>query len=262
VGGFGRDINIFFLLVEALWIYAGRKDLKLLEFFNSRMRDFSDDGTIFHAPYGWRLRHHGVNSEEVGSNHNGYDQVEQAVQILSKDPESRQVVMSIWNPLMDLGYKSKDIPCNDLVMLKIRDGKLITTIQNRSNDLHWGLPTNIFQFSFLTEMMALCLDVELGTQTHNSQSLHIYDWNEIAKNMEEQHKQFRETRDANKYVTNMYAAANLQATEHRVDFAFDHDVIGNRFRELDIVIRKMLVMMEAVMMIILQLQIWVYQYIP
>ena len=71
--------------------------------------------------------------------------------------------MSIWNTDFDLGTQTKDIPCNDLVMLKIRNGKMVTTIQNRSNDLHLGLPTNVFQFSFLTEMMAGCLGIELGT---------------------------------------------------------------------------------------------------
>ena len=78
----------------------------------------------------------------------------------------------------------KDIPCNDIVMLKIREGKLITTIGNRSNDLHLGLPTNIFQFSFLTELIAGALGVELGTQTHNSQSLHVYSWNKSAEVMD------------------------------------------------------------------------------
>ena len=57
VGGYGRDINVFFLLAEAMWIAVGRKDVEFLEIFNSRMKDFSDDGKTFHAPYGFRLRH-------------------------------------------------------------------------------------------------------------------------------------------------------------------------------------------------------------
>lgn len=190
VGGYGRDINVFFLLAEAMWIVLGRKDVRFLTIFNSKMSDFSDDGLTFHAPYGFRLRHWGIRTEDQYENGvaaaKGYDQVADAIRLLFENPNTRQVVMSIWNPQFDLGSKSRDIPCNDMVMLKIRDGKLMTTIQNRSNDLHWGLPTNVFQFSFLTEIMSCCLGIELGTQVHNSQSLHIYDWNGTAKKMNQE----------------------------------------------------------------------------
>lgn len=228
VGGYGRDINIFFLLAEAMWIAVGRKDLEFLEIFNSRMKDFSDDGITFHAPYGFRLRHWGIRTEDKYESGvaaaQGYDQVADAVRLLSENRNTRQVVMSIWNPSFDLGFKTKDIPCNDIIMLKIRNNKMITTVQNRSNDLHWGLPTNIFQFSFLTEIMASCLDIELGTQTHNSQSLHIYDWNGIAKKMQEIFQ-------SSGVGHSLYEATPAEA--RRMDFEFSHDVAVNRLREID-----------------------------
>jgi len=234
VGGCERDINIFFLLAEAMWIALGRKDVDFLTLFNKKMSDFSDDGKTFHAPYGYRLRHFGIRTEDsfVDDNLNaskGYDQVIDAIKIFTENPNSRQVVMSIWNPNFDLGYKTKDIPCNDMVMLKIRNGKLITTIQNRSNDLHWGLPTNIFQFSFLTELMAGALGVELGTQTHNSQSLHIYEWNDIASKMSETFAKKRKGEDG--IILSMYDEAEAQ--ERRMDFNFSHEIPANRFREIE-----------------------------
>lgn len=234
VGGCERDINIFFLLAEAMWIALGRKDVAFLTLFNKKMSDFSDDGKTFHAPYGYRLRHFGIRTEDsfVDDNLNaskGYDQVIDAIKIFTENPNSRQVVMSIWNPNFDLGYKTKDIPCNDMVMLKIRNGKLITTIQNRSNDLHWGLPTNIFQFSFLTELMAGALGVELGTQTHNSQSLHIYEWNDIASKMSETFAKKRKGED--EIIMSMYDEAEAQ--ERRIDFNFSHEIPANRFREIE-----------------------------
>lgn len=234
VGGCERDINIFFLLAEAMWIALGRKDVAFLTLFNKKMSDFSDDGKTFHAPYGYRLRHFGIRTEDsfVDDNLNaskGYDQVIDAIKIFTENPNSRQVVMSIWNPNFDLGYKTKDIPCNDMVMLKIRNGKLITTIQNRSNDLHWGLPTNIFQFSFLTELMAGALGVELGTQTHNSQSLHIYEWNDIASKMSETFAKKRKGEDG--IILSMYDESEAQ--EMRMDFNFSHEIPANRFREIE-----------------------------
>lgn len=234
VGGCERDINIFFLLAEAMWIALGRKDVAFLTLFNKKMSDFSDDGKTFHAPYGYRLRHFGIRTEDsfIDENLNaskGYDQVIDAIKIFTENANSRQVVMSIWNPNFDLGYKTKDIPCNDMVMLKIRNGKLITTIQNRSNDLHWGLPTNIFQFSFLTELMAGALGVELGTQTHNSQSLHIYEWNDIASKMSETFAKKRKGEDG--IILSMYDEAEAQ--ERRMDFNFSHEIPANRFREIE-----------------------------
>lgn len=228
VGGYGRNINPFFLLAEAVWIFAGRKDVAFLKLFNEKMGDFSDDGVVFHAPYGFRLRHWGVRAEDKyveENNHasQGFDQVYEAIRLLAANPETRQVVMSIWNPEFDLGVATKDLPCNDMVMLKIRDGKLITTIHNRSNDLHWGLPTNIFQFSFLTECIAACLGVELGTQTHNSQSLHIYTWNETATKMQELYG------EAGQVGGDLYDVAQ----ERRMDFNFTTELPTSRLREID-----------------------------
>lgn len=233
VGGCYRNINVFFLMAEAMWIFTGRKDVKFLTFFNKKMADYSDDGNVFHAPYGFRLRHWGVRSEDKFSEENlhasqGYDQISDAIKIFSANPNTRQVVLSIWNPDFDLGVKTKDIPCNDVLMMKIRNGKLYTTIQNRSNDLHWGLPTNIFQFSFLTEMISGCLGIELGQQVHNSQSLHIYKWNDIAFTM---NSIFHNSGDKNSEdYKELY---NEGAHERKVDFKFSHEVAGNRLREID-----------------------------
>ena len=234
VGGYKRDINIFFLLAEAMWIATGKKDVHFLTMFNKRMSDFSDDGKTFHAPYGYRLRHWGIRTEDSFIDDvfleasKGYDQVIDAIRLFSENPNSRQVVLSIWNPNFDLGHETKDIPCNDIIMMKIRDGKLITTIQNRSNDLHWGLPTNIFQFSFLTELMAGALGIELGTQTHNAQSLHIYKWNKTAKVMNDI---FVKERDGEEVVGDMYK--NYGAKEMKIDFNFSHEIPVNRFREIE-----------------------------
>ena len=227
VGGYGRNINIFFLLAEAMWIALGRKDVDWLVLFNKQMAKYSDDGKSFHAPYGYRLRHWGNRSEDsfVGENFQaarGYDQLSDAIRLFTENPNTRQVVMSIWNPSLDLGFKTKDIPCNDIVMMKIRNGRLITTIANRSNDLHLGLPTNVFQFSFLSEVVASTLGIELGTQTHNSQSLHVYDWNKSAFVM----------RDA-------FCKSNRQeelydiADARHMDFRFVSELPVNRLVEVD-----------------------------
>lgn len=95
-----RDANPFFHLMEALWIIAGRQDVAFIEQFNRRMAEYSDNGKTFHAPYGYRLRHMMLT-----------DQIEAAIDLLRRKPDTRQCVLHIWNADLDLGSDSKDIPC-------------------------------------------------------------------------------------------------------------------------------------------------------
>jgi thymidylate synthase len=193
VGGLNRNPNIFFLLAEAMWIFKGRRDVEFLTIFNKQMADYSDDGKYFHAPYGWRLRRYGlssfINLNEQNMHHfeqAGTDQLKECLLLLQQNPEDRRVVANIWNPDLDLGTKSKDLPCNDTLMFIIRDNALHQTIANRSNDLNWGLTTNVFQFSFIGQIMANLLGVTYGSQTHNSRSLHLYVDNDLTKNLQTQ----------------------------------------------------------------------------
>lgn len=180
VAGYNRNVNIFFLMAESMWIFKGRRDLEFLEIFNKQMREYSDDGKYFNGAYGWRLRRQGVEptidfeSSNIHALNVGRDQLKEALQMLENNPADRRVVLSLWNPDFDFNRNSKDVCCNDMLMYKIRNGELHQTIQNRSNDLNWGLTTNVFQFSYIGEIMAAVLNVGYATQTHNSQSLHLY----------------------------------------------------------------------------------------
>lgn len=164
-----RDINPFFHLMEALWILSGRKDVKWLSFFNKNMANYSDNGVSFHAAYGHRLR-----------KNNNIDQLKKIIEILKKDPQSRQAVTSIWDVKLDLGTKTKDMPCNDMQFFKIRkdvDGHdaLDITVCCRSNDMIWGCyGTNVVQFSVIQEYVANGLGIPMGTYRQISDSFHLY----------------------------------------------------------------------------------------
>lgn len=233
-GGYGRDINVFFLLAEALWIWSGRKDVGFLTKFNSRMGEFSDDGEVFHAPYGHRLREYNSSTKNWSGFEPDYriefdecdpiDQIENALMLLKQNPDDRRVVLSVWNPSLDLGTKSKDIPCNDLLMYKIRNGGLHLTIANRSNDLHWGLPTNVFQFSFISEIISKILNVKFVNQVHNSHSLHLYTENEIPQNL---YRNFEDRESGED--TELYRYCKWS----EMDFNFPSDKVAERLEEID-----------------------------
>jgi thymidylate synthase len=154
----GRRMNPWLALSESLWMLAGREDVAALLPYNKRILDFSDDSETLYGACGYRIR----------------DQIEPLLARLQADPNDRRAVLSIWNPA-DLTAETKDPPCNDMVGFKLRRGHLHMTVFNRSNDLHWGLhAVNIPQFGILLEYLAARLGVAVGTQTHISQSLHVY----------------------------------------------------------------------------------------
>lgn len=162
-------INPAFALAEVLWIMTGRNDAVFLNYFNSTLPDFAGRGVTYHGAYGHRLRHH-----------LGVDQLDRAYDSLRRKPESRQVVLQIWNGAIDLpnvdgSESAADIPCNVISMLKVRGGKLEWTQVLRSNDVYRGLPYNFVQFTTMQEIMAGWLGLEIGSYNHLSDSLHVYD---------------------------------------------------------------------------------------
>lgn len=165
-----RDANPFLHLFEALYLLGGRDDVAFLAQFVPRMVEFSDDGHSYHGSYGRRLR-----------SQFGIDQLDEAIKKLRREPNTRQAVLQIWNAQDDLASMSKDIPCNDLIFLKLRDGALRMTVCCRSNDLVWGCyGANAVQFSMLGEYLAACIGCRLGSYTQVSDSFHAYtereDW--------------------------------------------------------------------------------------
>jgi len=165
-----RDANPFLHLFEALWVLGGRQDVGFLTMFSKRFTEFSDNGATFHAPYGHRLR-----------KKFGFDQVNLACKHLKAKPDSRRVVLQIWDANLDLDANSKDLPCNDLVMCTINPHThaLDITVCCRSNDAIWGAyGTNAVQFSMLQEYMAAKIGVPIGVYTQMSNNFHVYEWND------------------------------------------------------------------------------------
>lgn len=162
-------INIAFAVAEVVWIMTGRNDSAFLNYFNKQLPKYAGYCATYHGAYGHRLRHH-----------LGVDQLERAYQVLRIKPNSRQVVLQIWDGRSDLPNSSgeeasPDIPCNVVSILKVRSGKLEWMQILRSNDLYRGLPYNLVQFTTLQEIVAGWLGLEVGEYNQISNSLHVYE---------------------------------------------------------------------------------------
>jgi thymidylate synthase len=164
-----RDANPFFHLFEAFWMLAGRDDLEFVSRFNSRMKEFSDDGYTLSGAYGYRWRQYWLK-----------DQLELLIIHLKNEPNSRRAVLQMWDT-KDLEKivnhsSSKDVPCNTQVYFKIRDDRLQMTVSCRSNDIVWGAyGANAVHFSILQEYIAAKLGLSIGTYYHLSDSFHAYE---------------------------------------------------------------------------------------
>jgi len=159
-----RKFSQKFMAAEFIWMMRGGEDVNSISFYNKRMGNFSDDGLVLSGAYGPRLRcWHGV------------DQIANIIRLLKEDNNTRQAVMIILDPARDLVAKTKDVPCNDLLQLIHRNGKLHMSCYVRSNDLNWGFPYDVFHWTLLQEMVAAELGFELGEYNHFIGSMHVYD---------------------------------------------------------------------------------------
>lgn len=161
-------MNPAFALAEVIWILNGMSEASFINFWNKKLPDYAGHASHYHGAYGARLRRSF-----------GFDQIRRAADALRSNPDSRQVVLQIWNPSADMPEPEgtpadADTPCNLLSMLKVREGRLEWVQVLRSNDLFLGTPHNFVQFMTLQEIIAGWIGVEPGTYTHISDSLHVY----------------------------------------------------------------------------------------
>lgn len=103
-------------------------------------------------------------------------QVEKVIECLEKTPSSRNAIISMWDPTIDIdriGGKMR-VPCTMYWQLLIRDGKVNMIYNIRSNDLmtHWCW--DVYLAIKLQEYVAEKLDREVGWFIQQVGSLHGY----------------------------------------------------------------------------------------
>ena len=125
----------------------------------------------------------------------GRSQFDWAFDSLKNDRDSRQAFMRFNNTSHQYDG-NKDLPCTFIQCMHIRDNKLHSTVEMRSNDIIKGTTYDIPSFILFQRLMLLRLrevypDLELGTYTHIASSLHAYstDFELIGKRLAAQIKE-------------------------------------------------------------------------
>ena len=145
--------------VEACQLLAGVTVPDLVISIGPQFANYAEDNGLFHGAYGPRTA----------------GQYDILIERLQQDPDTRQAVVTIWNPQLDLQAQKRDYPCTILHQFRIRDNKLNMSVYMRSNDVWLGAAYDFFQFTRVQIAMASVLGIEPGKYTHHVGSLHIYE---------------------------------------------------------------------------------------
>lgn len=160
-----RKLNLGFAIAEWLAMLNGENRLPFFTKFVSRYKDYSSDGVAVDGAYGPRLR------VVTGKS---YSVIDQVVMMLSKTPESRRAVVTIYDNIDLFGAGGLNTPCTVSMQFLIRKNKLHMLTYMRSNDIHYGLTNDVIVFTLTQELIARQLGVELGPYHHFAGSLHVY----------------------------------------------------------------------------------------
>lgn len=103
------------------------------------------------------------------------DQIQQAIDTIKNNPDSRRIIVSAWN-VADIEEMAKAglPPCHSLFQFYVVDGKLSCQLYQRSADTLLGVPFNIASYALLTMMVAQVTGLQPGEFIHTFGDAHIY----------------------------------------------------------------------------------------
>jgi len=161
-----RRTNIVFNFAEVLWYLSGSNNLDMVRFYAPSMGRYSADGrTMKGTAYGPRIFNFG------GA---GIDQWDSVIRTLRADPDSKRAFMQIFAPEELLNADNIDVACTVGLQFLIRHDRLHALSFMRANDAYRGTASDVFSFTFLQELLAHQLGLELGSYTHVVGSYHLY----------------------------------------------------------------------------------------
>jgi thymidylate synthase len=100
------------------------------------------------------------------------DQIAELIEMLKKDPYSRRLIVTAWNP-GELDQMALP-PCHMFFQCFVANGKLSLFMHQRSCDLFLGVPFNIASYSLLLHMLAQVTGLGVGEFVHSLGDTHIY----------------------------------------------------------------------------------------
>jgi thymidylate synthase len=178
-----KKLHLRSIIYELLWFLRGETNIRFLKehgvtIWDEWADENGDLGRIYGAQWmDWR----GTNGARV-------NQIDDVIQQIQKNPESRRLIVSAWNPAE---IDEMALPaCHALFQFYVQDGELSCQLYQRSADLFLGVPFNIASYALLTLMVAQVCKLRPGEFVHTFGDLHLYQ-NHLEQAREQLSRDFR-----------------------------------------------------------------------
>lgn len=152
---------------ELLWFIAGDTNIAYLKANGVSIWDeWADENGELGPVYGRQWR------SWPGPNGEAIDQLAWVAGEIKRNPNSRRLIVSAWNPaeIADMALP----PCHCLFQFFVAKGRLSCQLYQRSADIFLGVPFNIASYALLTHMMAQATGLEAGDFVHTLGDAHLY----------------------------------------------------------------------------------------
>jgi thymidylate synthase len=155
------------IIHELLWFLSGDTNVRYLNENSVSIWDEWADGDGDLGPvYGAQWR--SWPTPDGGQ----IDQIQQIIDVLGADPDSRRIIVSAWN-VAELNRMAL-APCHCLFQFYVADGRLSCQLYQRSADIFLGVPFNIASYALLTQMVAQQSNLKLGEFIWTGGDCHLY----------------------------------------------------------------------------------------
>jgi thymidylate synthase len=178
-----KKVHLKSIIGELLWFLRGETHVGSLQAAGVKIWDewataeqtarFGRKEGDLGPVYGHQWRNFGATKNEDGSYRNdGVDQIANVVKQIEKNPHSRRLIVSGWNP-----KEADEValpPCHTLFQFYVQDGALSCQLYQRSADVFLGVPFNIASYALLTMMIAHVTNLRAGEFIHSFGDAHLY----------------------------------------------------------------------------------------
>jgi thymidylate synthase len=162
-----KKLHLKSVIHELLWFLAGDTNVKYLNQRGVTIWDeWADENGDLGPVYGRQWRSW---PKPDGS---AVDQITDVVSAIRRNPDSRRLIVSAWNPAeVD---KMALPPCHCLFQFYVAQGRLSCQMYQRSADVFLGVPFNIASYALLTLMVAQVTGLKPGDFVHTLGDAHLY----------------------------------------------------------------------------------------
>ncbi len=162
-----KKLHLRSIVHELLWFIKGDTNVKYLQDNGVRIwNEWADENGDLGPVYGKQWRKWESKDGRI------IDQLEQAIDQIKTNPNSRRIIVSAWN-VGELDEMAL-MPCHAFFQFHVADGRLNCQLYQRSADVFLGVPFNIASYALLTHMMAQVCGLEAGTFVHTLGDAHLY----------------------------------------------------------------------------------------